>query len=53
MESPTVPIIGIYSDIGHEADDIYALMVAFKDHLLGKVKIAFVCTVSCNNHERV
>ena len=27
-------------------------MVAFKDHLEGRVKIAFVCTVSCNNQER-
>lgn len=23
--------------------------MAFNDHILGKVKIAFVCTVSCNN----
>ena len=47
-----VPVIGIYTDIGHDSDDLYALLVAFKDHILGKVKIAFVCTVSCNNEER-
>jgi inosine-uridine nucleoside N-ribohydrolase len=44
--------IAIETDIGHDCDDIQALMVALADHIAGRIKIVWISTVSQNNAER-
>ena len=44
--------VAIETDIGHDCDDIQALMLAGKDHLYQKIKLVYVSTISGNNGER-
>lgn len=42
----------IETDIGHDCDDIECLLVALKDHKLGRIRIRYISTVSGNNVQR-
>ena len=44
--------IAIYTDIGHDCDDIYALIQSLHDHKYGRVSIIFIATTAGATYER-
>jgi hypothetical protein len=44
--------IALETDIGHDCDDLQALIVALKDHINGVVRIVYIATVSQANVRR-
>ncbi len=44
--------IALETDIGHDCDDLQALIVALKDHINGAVRIVYIATVSQANVQR-
>ena len=51
-KATTMLNIALETDIGHDCDDIQALIVALKDHLIGRVRIVYIATVSQANVRR-
>ena len=53
--SPVAPpsiSVAIETDVGHDCDDLVALLVALSDHKAGRICIKYIATVSRNNVER-
>lgn len=47
-----LPAVVIETDIGHDCDDLVALLAALSDHKRGRISIKYIATVSQNNLER-